>query len=729
MNKMGRMLHGAVLGLAGFLTLAGCSSGGKFGATAAAPEIDALPMFATKVYNGTVTLPAGSTLTPGQLTIVDSVTSATPTAAGAFQITAYDNGTVIAIALSPAGNPMLMGFFDSTHNTISAATTAQVFAFFALGGQQMLTESDRLEYIAEIQQLPGLAPLTQAIATEIATSPDAFAQTDIPVKTALNTLFTSITGVVPHAISRPQGILVNPTASQSGVTVLQDPPYSATMTNAYRRRTHAFILRQKDTLGTTDTPDAGTVTDFDIPPVVGLAGGVTGAVSDIFNAYFGNQPTAYAPQTTDPFAVALTSGFDSTTYQILNLGPGGNGQSLISTLTTDQHTALVKVSVAGFTTDALVPFFSNLVFGSGFFTDSRVPSATQAAFKTAFIGDLEADLLALLPSLPGEQDKLLAGDYRGVMVDLLQTLVTSNTVRGLFIEAEQQASTSVLGSALNKGAVTTAMQKFNVIMNAAGGVLQVFDSGVYNGQLLASDVVDTWSVVATGTKVNLTQSSTTANPGDTVNLTVLVPGVDLTQGVFSYLWNTTATAGSLTEVGGGGRTGQTASYCSSSSQANYIANASVPVAVVDAVSVQVFSGASCKAANSLGSAGAVISVSAAANYSMYGGAGAAYCYTPNVPAPTYIFINDDLYVYLNGNLVFTHIGAGCFNMSIPLAGAKKGDTVRLVIYDTYGAGTGLSALYMLNNSKYVLVDPGFLNVNTPVGNNGVQYDHSFTIPF
>ena len=44
-------------------------------------------------------------------------------------------------------------------------------------------------------------------------------------------------------------------------------------------------------------------------------------------------------------------------------------------------------------------------------------------------------------------------------------------------------------------------------------------------------------------------------------------------------------------------------------------------------------------------------------------------------------------------------------------------------------GLVLTQLYMLNGSKYVEVDPGFDEDSTPIGDNGVQYDHSITIPF
>ncbi|MEO6924638.1 MAG: hypothetical protein ABI064_07165, partial [Acidobacteriaceae bacterium] len=704
------------------LSLSSCSSG----LPARAPAtVSALSVFSTTTYTGTVLMPAGSNVKPDKLTVVDSVSSAVPARSGSFTISAYDNGTVIVIALSPAGNPMMMGWLDATHNTISADTTAQVLAFFALGGQQLLNDSDRTEYMTQISTLSSFPTLSQAVAAEIAANPDCFSKTDSKVKTALNTFFTAITSVVPQerrgSVSA-NDVIATPGASspQSGVTVLDDPPASAHMTNSYRRRTHAFVLRQSDTLGKKITPDPGAITDFDIPPTVGVAGGVTGAISDIFNAYFGNQPTAYAPQSTATFAIPLTSGYDKTTYQILNLGPGGQGQSLISSLTGAQHLALVQVSVAGFVTDSLLPFFSNLALGSGFLPDTtRLPSATQAAFKKAFISDLETDLIGFLATVPGEQDKLIAGNYKDVMVDLLQDAVASNTVRGLFIEAEQQAATQLAAGTLSTAAVTTAMQKFNVIMNAAGGVLQVFDTGIYSAQLLSSDVVDQWAVVTNNTKVTLSPASTTINAGEQVTLTAAAPGTDLTAAVYSFYWSTNSTAGSLTEVGGGGRTNQTA-YCSSSAQSTFVASANVTSSTSGSVTVQVSAGASCPINNILGIADATVTVAPSTpGYIISGANGGTFD------------VDDDLTVKLDGVQIYSD-GTVISGTRNPFTfQAKVGQTLNFTVEDTYGFCSSMSALYLScsGSSTYTLVDPGFdLGCGRPGGDQGQVHNLSYVIP-
>jgi hypothetical protein len=476
----------------------GCATANFIGSIATrisvVPDVSttAIPVFTTTPYSGTVVLPTGTKLTPDQLSVVTSVTSTTPLPSGAFTVTEYANGEQIAAVLSPAGNPMLMGWMDSSHPTISASTTAEVLAFFALGGHLMLNESDRNEMIAGIPQQSGFSALVQAISTEIAANPDAFSTTDANVQAAVAAFYTAVTGLTAPAVKQPSGgtaaylsrpggaaakpnsVLPTPsaTSAQSGITFTGQDPTQAYATNAFRRRAHVFVLRQNDvTFGSGGpqnymyTPDAVAVTDFDLAPTVGLTGGVTGAISDIFKAYFGTQPTAYAPVDSDPFTLPVTSGFDGTTYQVLSVGAGGSGAPSPVTLTPGQKSVLVTTAVNGLVNDALVPFVTNVSFGSGSLTNSSgAPvSGAAAAFQTAFIGSLESQVLALTQLVSGQQDKIVAGDYAGAAKEILFGVEASK-----FQDAVSAAiSTAVGQSGFNIAAASSALTKFNFVMKAA----------------------------------------------------------------------------------------------------------------------------------------------------------------------------------------------------------------------------------------------------------------------
>ncbi len=580
----------------------------------------AVPGFPTTSWVSTVELPPGSTLSPDQLTVVDSVSQTTPSASGTFMLPSYGFGSQIAIVVSPSGNPMLMGWLDATHTTISATTTAEVLAYYALGGDLMFTSSDRSTLDAAILNSPALAPLAQVVANEIGANSEAFAQLDGNLQSALNTFFTSVSGVVPtpfvvggRGSAHPMALLVNPGA-QSGENVEQLPPFQADITNNYRRRTHAFVQRISDTAAgsTTPVPDPLDVTDFEVSPVTGLAGGVVGTVEDIYAAYWGNTTAAYAPTTSDPFSLPLTTGFAKTTYQVTIVGPGPGNLSLINTLTDQQATTQVQVSVGGFVTDALIPFASNFLFGSGFTSVGEnagsAAIAQQAGFVADWRKDLTNDLLNALSQAPTIQNLIIQGNYGAALKAMFYDTVTaSQAYRNLLITAVQQAATKGWAPTL----ATPALQAFNNVLNAAGGVLQIFDSSVYVTELFASDAVDQWSIVVTSQKVTLSPNPVTLNQFGTgfQLLTANVPGADTTG--YSYYWTNTGNAGNLTPISGSATTTPNTGFCSSSNQVDYVASP-IPILtlpVIDTVTVQAFTGANCVAANQLGSATAAVTVS------------------------------------------------------------------------------------------------------------------------
>ena len=604
--------------VAGWL-INGCSGGTPIPAASSTSAGAAFSFAPTIQYSGTVTLPSGSGLTPDKLQVIDSVGMATPQSSGKFTIPAYNDGSIVAIAQSPAGNPMMMGWLDGTHTTISADTTAAVLAYYALGGMLTLNESDRMELITEIPQSPAFPALAQVVAGEISANPDAMAAPNANLTNAVTSFFTAVTAVTPasrQVKARPMDVTATPgpTSPQSGLTVTGQPPASAIIQNAYRRRSHAFVMSTADVVTfnpPVTTPDTSVVVpDFEISPTVGVNGGVTGTIASIFDAYFGNSPTAYAPVSSDPFNLPITNGFLGTNYQVLVVGPGLASSSGVSGLTFTQATAFRQVCVNGFVADALVPYLSNALFGSGFLADSsgHVESATLSAFKAMFINDLENDVFAFLASIPGEYAKVEAGQYKAVALDLLVTTTNAGSFRDVILQALQNSASKLGASAATNATLAQYVKSFNTILNAAGGVLQVLDSGIYAGQIAGSDQVDTWIVTSSTTTVSLTPKSTTFQGVGTQLLTANVLGVDDTTG-YSYRWSVAPAAadnplvGYLTEDGGANRSDQT-SYCSSSPKAVYSNTVASVVALTapatDNVTVAAFNGGNCTPGNQAG---------------------------------------------------------------------------------------------------------------------------------
>lgn len=585
-------------GVAGLAMLLVACGGGDDASTSGSDTSASavIPVLGAVSTNAMVVMPPGVTLGADKLSIVTSIAMTTPASSGAVTIQSYANGEQLAIARSPAGNPMMMGWIDSTHTTISAKTTAHVLAYFALSGSLMLNDVERQTLIADIPKATGIAALEAAVQSELVANVDAFAKPDAVLKQALSVFAVPYYANARVAMAvtgrmKALGLVVTP-ATQSGIDVLQDPPFAAHLSNTFRRRAFAFVDRVSHTTGGVDVADPLAVTNFEVPPVIGVNGGVTGTLTDIMSAYFGNQPTAYAPidVPSGGIAVPLVDGSDKTTYQVTVVGPGVSA-GVAASLTATQSAALTDVALRGFVKDFMVPTLANAVLGSGAIDFTAGQGTEKAKFLADVLTSFTTDFVAFVPTLPGLSDKIAMGQWFDAGVDITSTAAGSNTLRTMLVSGFQKAVARRVAAGLDPGPMSGFMASFNTILNAAGGVLQVFDTGAYVKDLANSDEADQWSVVATASKVALNPSASTIDVGGTVVLMASVLGVDNTTG-YSYHWTTTTQFGDLSEIGGGSRTHQT-DFCSSSNQALFVYERTAPAGTVDTVTVQIYGGSNC----------------------------------------------------------------------------------------------------------------------------------------
>ncbi len=107
-----------------------------------------------------------------------------------------------------------MDWMDAMHTTISAATMAQVLAYFALNSSLILNDAERQALMADLPTAPGIDALMATIQSELARSVDAFAQANTAPTQALATFADATYGSAqmlaasdrPHAL----GIVITP---------------------------------------------------------------------------------------------------------------------------------------------------------------------------------------------------------------------------------------------------------------------------------------------------------------------------------------------------------------------------------------------------------------------------------------------------------------------------------------------------------------------------------------
>ncbi len=586
------------LAVSGAVLLTACGGGGSDSAASAqATASPALPLLSTAPGNATVVMPAGVGLGADKVSVITSVDSATPAASGAVTLTSYVNGPQLAIVLSPAGNPMLMGWIDATHTTISAATTAQVLAYFALNGALMLNDAERQALIADLPGADGIGALEAAVQSELAANVDAFAGPDAVLTQAVSSFATpyyvnaQAGAAAVSGRAKALGISITP-SEQSGITVLQDPPFAAHLSNSFRRRSFAFVDRISHTTAGVDVADPLAVTKFEVPPVVGVNGGVTGALTDIMSAYYGNQPTAYgsidAPD--GGFKVPLVDGSDKTTYQVTVVGPGVSA-GVAASLTAEQSAQLTDIALRGFVKDFMVPTMANGILGSGVVDFKAGQGTANAQFFADVLASVTTDFIAYLGNAPTIRDKIVKGQWFDAGVDITSTVAGSGAVRTMLIKGFDVAVANASAAGVNFGPTQGLLTAFNKYMNAAGGVLQAFDSTLYIKDLANSDQADQWSVVVVAEKVALNPPASNIDVGGTVLLKASVLGVEDTSG-YSYHWTTTTQVGDLTEIGGLSRLHEH-DFCSNSSEAQFVYKIGAKHGATDTVTVQVYSGTAC----------------------------------------------------------------------------------------------------------------------------------------
>lgn len=613
-------------------TGAGCLPGNAVATSAATnvavgvpPQGPGLPGAAVNNgFTATVALPSGSTLAPNQLRVINSLASVTPSAAGVFTLPTYAGGPTVAIVLSPNGNPMLMGWLDSTHNVINAESTAEVMAYYALGGPLMFTLADKTALEADIVNASGITNVGNVIAQEIGQNPDAFASLDRNLETALNNFFQGIVGVTPRTYSsikahvKPQlygktftpqaltpkddpagtGILVQPGA-QSGIQVnISSNPDAVNAVNSYRRRVHVYLQRLADIdANGVSQDDESNITDFDLGPTTGLSGGVLGTLNDIINAYWSNGTTAYVPVTSADMSVPVQPQYAKTKYQVTVVGAGAN-TTTYANLSGDQQAQQIQTAVEGFVQDAMIPLLSNLYFG----TQDLTTLTPDPAFPINWRKDLTTDFFAALSNYSTIKNEIASGDYAGALQDVIDNIRQGGTFRDVFADSLQQAAGKYTVSAFG----SSALQSIGATLAAAGGILQIFDTSVYVSQLAQSDEDDEWSVTNGGQKVVLTPTNNQLLQfgTGTSTLSTSLPGLENTSNI-SYLYTNTGLAGNIAPSDGS--QAPSLSFCSSQPAIVYATNASplLTQPVTDIINVTAYAGGNCQSGNALGKAPAV----------------------------------------------------------------------------------------------------------------------------
>ncbi len=582
-----RRMFGSVLVCA--TASAGCGGGGatpgapravaspKASPTAVASATPGAAAFPTATQKGTVSLPSGTNLSLGSLTVVNSLGTTSVAANGTFAIRAYSDGPQFTLVVDAKGSPVLMGFVGGSTTTLAATSTAVAMAYFGTGCYA-LTNAQRTLAPRIIAEASEVGPLAAAISKELAMNPDAFAKADAPVAAALSTFVASVQSAANASLAarrlrtmlsdaglpRRAGVLVNASTAPNGLGPIIEFPTGIHIQNTIRRPADLYVDRVSyvDSTGASHQDGASlTPQPIAVPATNGVQNGLVSTISDLIDGTVQTPsgpvvPAAYGPVNSDSIQLPLVSGAKSTTYLLTAVGPGLL-PGAFSKLTTARATDAAAVSVKFLVTDFIVPLALSIALPLADI-DEIVNSTGFETIATDLVNELIALPQIATAASQGKMGDALFLAYQqisqsGSALEGSLQLILNYAIRSEGLEAEE--------AALNFG------EHYLTVVAAADEAQVAFDGSTVAAALAISNVADQWTAVVTPDAVTLTPATSTVSEGGTQTLTAAVPDAGSSNAAFAYTWSNTAKFGHITD----GLAGHTDNFTSSHASVTYTA--------------------------------------------------------------------------------------------------------------------------------------------------------------
>ncbi len=553
---------GAIVAAAA-IVIAGCGGGGGV-TTVPAAGTPATPAPSAKVatQTGSVQLPRGSTVSLSSLTVQNSLGTSAVSSAGTFKVPAFTAGAQYAYVTDANGNPMFMGFLGPQEPVLNAQTTAEVLVYLALA-VYLYPDSVKSSVYASIASTPGFSSVQSAVASAVAGSPVAFASTSTAgqssVTAALQGFLFSLTTPSAQSLplskyvqgsaagSRPaserrgiQDILVDPSAGQSGLTVLNTSPVQVSFQQTYLRRAAAFfdqVSYGNNSGGNTvitPAPITDVLPEIEIPAVTALKG-LKSTVVNIANGNYAGAQFQTNPVTLQPVGSSYW-----TRYQITTVGAGAN-PGAYDLLTSEQVQAQGQEVMATAVLDEFVPLMASLVLPY-----SQLDSITGIPLAGNIAKDALNGVATLAPQVIAA---VQSGDINKAITVLGTFFHSSSTYQKVILNTLVEAA-QITDAAVQAQWAANFAKAVSAWLNLADAALTVANEAALRYQILNSDQADIFTVTAVQTNVILTPATATVANGQSVvpSYSVNVPSAGGSNLKLTYTWNNTAHYGHFCDL-------------------------------------------------------------------------------------------------------------------------------------------------------------------------------------
>jgi hypothetical protein len=474
-------------------------------------------------------------------------------------------GCQLAFLVAPDDTPALLGWLGGSRTTVDTRSTAEVLAYFALGGyllpldnQTMLIEA--LEQDAAVDDLG--AAIETALTGDAASLVDHDSAGAQSIRDALVALSAHFAQLYGPAAEGDKIMSISPSGARSGIHVLADGSRINTVTvvNDYRRRGYAEIAQEswvQESDGqtvTTGTPVPGSPQWLE--PTNGVGSGVLSVTEDIFNGIYDVGTFAYEPVEVGTFTFPMPSGASSATYTITTMGPGTEFGDLAS-LTLEQREQALYVNGYSLVADVIIPAMMNVIVPIN--NAGGTGEAWMRFLRTPDAMSILEDMANVLLAEPEVATDLAEGEYVQALSRSWETVVQGGAFQTLAMNffsygilALEQAG--VLSSTQVGDALGTTYMMANVFraLEIVDIILGAGDLGVAVAHIGLSNMADVWTITVYPPVVRLTPEVSRIDPYETVTLGAAVPELtgsssDVT---FKYLWGCTGINGTIADAAG-----------------------------------------------------------------------------------------------------------------------------------------------------------------------------------
>jgi hypothetical protein len=430
------------------------------------------------------------------------------------------NGATVA-SLNSAGGTLLLGFVSATRKSLSARTTAEALAFYALGGffLEPAMQTALIDFLSTSDAVKPVEDAVQAVLAAGATNIGA----DTPgIKAALAGMLNAL-APTRDGLARTQNVTVSPDDQRSGILVREVAPLvdAINVYNSFRRPVQVYVDR-------TD-PTPAVVTGFALEGAAVETPDQASTFQTIIGFPQGDVPRS-AIKSQD-IAVPGGDNDQSAIYTVTVVGAGGDtltGGTISSDKIEKAKSLALETAVARF----LAP---------------TIASVLEAGAQQRGAGDISPILAGISSATVA---KIQTGDFVQGVNDAFRDLFASSalpTTVDSVLRVYYPNVRSRDGLANLRGRLT---QSLSALLGANASSVSVNGSGII-GTIRQSKRVQRFTVVTKPVTMRLTPAQSTLGKGGEAILTAAIrlpQGTDPSSVTYRYSL-TGALAGYATDAG------------------------------------------------------------------------------------------------------------------------------------------------------------------------------------